>query len=82
MLILLGPHAGTLRLQTSGLIPAGMPVRIDSGFQTQFLGGAPNIAATTSGQLSFRLTAVPEPSALALMGVACVLLIRRKRNRA
>ncbi len=72
-----GPVSGTLAIQASGLLPAGREyaftykMELDTSSNTGLL-------ATGSGHVDLTLTAVPEPTSLAPLGL--LLLVARRRR--
>ena len=75
------PGSGTISLLASGTVPGGFNYRLDYSTRISYLSGQPT-TSTANGYIHFRVTEVPEPSALGLLALGAVLPRRRRPCRA
>ncbi len=72
-----GSDAGTLSVQGQGILSAGTEYRFRYRMDLQTFGTS-GALATGSGDVSFHLEPVPEPSTLSMLALASLLTLRRR----
>jgi len=73
--------AGTLTMDDSTILPAGLTYMIQYNMKVTTFGGPQNAIGTGDGYIDFTLQAVPEPATAILLLCALPLLRHRRRER-
>lgn len=79
---LAGPHAGSYANNGSAILPAGRTASIQYTMEFFYLSGSGiGLLGTGDGAVHLNMVAIPEPSALAPVSFAAMLMLRGRRHR-